>query len=92
MNRNSVFHNGVCMLHVRCATALVRCIHETEESRNTLAIANEDSAMLEVWQNPLAGFIKINVDAAFVQGNEFASFGCVARDEIGVVLFGAVQK
>jgi len=42
-----------------------------------------------VWEAPQEGSIKINVDASFVVGEDFASVGVVARDHAGAVLLSS---
>ena len=79
----------------------VRC-RFTENERGKTPILNPGNASIDchqvcmppegtknVWKAPEEGWIKINVDASFIQEREECSLGCVARNSDGKVIWAS---
>lgn len=49
------------------------------------------SSLITCWCAPPENFVKINVDAAVIEGSRVYGIGTIARDEMGIVLGAQFQ-
>ncbi|OMO90520.1 reverse transcriptase [Corchorus capsularis] len=91
LNGNKVLHEKVCQTLSALCLAAAHCVQEMENVwiRNELTM---DGREVQLWRPPVAGQIKINVDASFVVSRYEAGLGVVCRDAEGRVLLCAKSR